>query len=340
MRRAFRLERGEGVTMADPRDWFERRTLNHEKYSDVARLVDIKKAQGRTVSVCLPTLNVAPTLGPILRTFREELVERHRLIDQLCVIDSRSGDGTIEIAQREGAGVFFDDEILPGLPGASGKGEALWKSIFALEGDIIVWVDSDIENIHPRFVYGLVGPLLEDPSIGYVKAFYERPIKREGVLQPSGGGRVTELTVRPLFNLFYPELSGLIQPLSGEYAGRRDVLESVPFFTGYGVESGLLLDISREYGMDALAQVDLEVRVHDNQSIESLSRMSFGIMQALFRRLEDDGKLTLTREPGTVYNTVRRSEGGYSIRPVEVPIVERPPMVSMEGYRTARGIDR
>ncbi len=324
--------------MTDPRDWFERRTFHHDDYSDVGRLVDLKEARGRTVSVCLPTLNVAPTLGRILRTFREELVDKYRLIDQLCVIDSRSTDGTVEIARQEGAGVFFDDEILAGLPGASGKGEALWKSIFALEGDIIVWVDSDIENIHPRFVYGLVGPLLEDPAIGYVKAFYERPIKREGVLQPSGGGRVTELTVRPLFNLFYPELSGLVQPLSGEYAGRRDVLESVPFFTGYGVESGLLLDISRKYGMDAIAQVDLDVRVHDNQSIDSLSKMSFGIMQAVFRRLEDDGKLSLTCEPGTVYNTVRRSGGVYSIEPVEVPIVERPSMADVEEYRRARGI--
>lgn len=326
--------------MAEPQDWFERRTFHHSRFADVARLVDLKESQGRKISVCLPTMNVADTLGRCLSTFRNELVERFALIDQLCVIDSRSTDGTLEIAEAEGAQIFFDDEILVDMPPASGKGEALWKSLFVLDGDIIVWVDSDIENIHPRFVYGLVGPLLEDPTIGYVKAFYERPIKQEGVLQPSGGGRVTELTVRPMLNLFYPELSGLVQPLSGEYAGRRDVLESVPFFTGYGVESGLLLDISRAYGIDALAQVDVEVRIHQNQAIDSLSKMSFGILKALFKRLEDDGKLELMDRPSTVYNMIRRSSAGYSIEPVEVPIVERPPMSSLEQYRKARKADR
>jgi glucosyl-3-phosphoglycerate synthase len=324
--------------MAEPRDWFEKRTYHHGRFADLSKLVESKREQGRTISVCLPTMNVAPTVGKILRTFRTEMVERFPLIDQLCIVDSRSTDGTLDIAASEGAQIFFDDEILPGMSPASGKGEALWKSIYSLEGDIIVWVDSDIENIHPRFVYGLVGPLLEDPSIGYVKAFYERPITSEGVTQPSGGGRVTELTVRPMLNLFYPELSGLIQPLSGEYAGRRDVLESVPFFTGYGVESGLLIDISRKYGVDALAQVDVEVRVHHNQTIDALSRMSFGILQALFRRLEDDGKVELITEPRTVYNIIRRADGGYSLDGVDVNIVERPAMGSMEEYRRSRGM--
>lgn len=325
--------------MAQPGDWFEKRTYHHSDFADIERLVEAKRSQGRKISVCLPTLNVAPTLGRILEVFRGELVEKHGLIDQLCIIDSRSTDGTLDIAAREGARVFFDDEILPGMPPAGGKGEALWKSIYAMDGDIIVWVDSDIENIHPRFVYGLVGPLLADPSIGYVKAFYERPIKQGGELRPSGGGRVTELTVRPMLNLFYPELSGLVQPLSGEYAGRRDVLESVPFFTGYGVESGLLIDIARTYGMDALAQVDVEVRVHDNQTIDSLSKMSFGIMQAIFKRLQDDGKIDIKVPPRTAYNTITRGGGGYALDPVEVTVVERPPMSGVAEYRRLRGID-
>ncbi|MHB8895259.1 MAG: glucosyl-3-phosphoglycerate synthase [Candidatus Geothermincolia bacterium] len=324
--------------MPQTREWFDKRTYHHDAFADLAKLVELKEERGSSISVCLPTMNVAPTLGKILRTFREEMVERHPLIDQLCIIDSRSTDGTLDIAAAEGAEIFFDDEILPGMPPASGKGEALWKSIFALDGDIIAWVDSDIENIHPRFVYGLVGPLLADASIGYVKAFYERPIKQDGVMQPSGGGRVTELTVRPMLNMFYPELSGLIQPLSGEYAGRRDILESVPFFTGYGVESGLLLDISRKYGVDALAQVDIEVRIHNNQSIDSLSKMSFGIMQALFRRLADDGKIELKTRPGTVYNMIRHTTDGYSLEGVDVTVVERPPMGSLEEYRQSRGI--
>jgi glucosyl-3-phosphoglycerate synthase len=322
---------------AEARAWFDTHTFHHSQFADIARLVELKKEQGRTVTVCLPTLNVAETVGEILRVFRTELVERFPLIDQLCIIDSRSGDGTLDIAKSEGAEIFFDDEILPDMPHAVGKGEALWKSLFVMDGDIIAWVDSDIENIHPRFVYGLVGPLLENPETGYVKAFYERPIKQDGVSRPSGGGRVTELTVRPMLNLFYPELSGLIQPLSGEYAGRRDVLESVPFFTGYGVESGLLLDIMSRFGLDALAQVDVEVRVHNNQPIDALSKMSFGIMQALFKRLEDDGKLELITGLRPVYNMVRHDDEGYSLDEVRVDVIERPPMDSIAEYRKARG---
>lgn len=322
----------------DREEWFDKNTFHHRDFADVDRLVELKRRRGLKVSVCLPTLNTAPTVGEILRVFRTELVERRPLIDQLSVIDSRSTDGTVEIARAEGAEVFFDDEILPGVEPATGKGEALWKSLFALDGDLIVWVDSDIENIHPRFVYGLVGPLLADASIGYVKGFYERPIKEDGVTRPTGGGRVTELTVRPFFNLFYPELACLVQPLSGEYAGRRDVLESVPFFTGYGVETGLLLDIHAAYGLGSLAQTDLEVRVHDNQDIHSLSKMSFGIMQTLFDRLAGDGTLVLKRRPGTFYNTIRKREDGvYSAEGSTIKVVERPPMASVAEYRERRG---
>ncbi|PKQ27739.1 MAG: glucosyl-3-phosphoglycerate synthase [Candidatus Anoxymicrobium japonicum] len=318
--------------------WFKERTYDHNDFADIDRLVELKEEQGLKISVCLPTLNVASTVGNCIRVLRAELVDRRPLIDQLCVIDSRSTDGTIEIARAEGAQVFFDDEILPEMAPAAGKGEALWKSMFAMDGDIIAWVDSDIENIHPRFAYGLLGPLLDEPDIGYVKAFYERPLKRDGVSQPSGGGRVTELVARPMLNLFYPELSGLIQPLSGEYAGRRGVLESLPFFTGYGVEIGLLLDILSDFGLGALAQVDLDVRVHNNQSIASLSKMSFGIMQAIFKRLADDGKLDLKAAPCTLYNTVGRDEDGYVLESSEISVLERPPIRSIPEYRKARMI--
>ena len=312
--------------------WFEERTYSHLDFADIGRLVESKREQGLTISVCLPTLNVAGTVGEILKIFRTELVERHPLIDQLAIVDSRSTDGTIEVAKAEGAEVIFDDEILPELKPASGKGEALWKSLFALTGDIIAWVDSDIENIHPRFASGLIGPLLAEPEIGYVKAFYERPLKAGGTFEPGGGGRVTELTVRPVLNLFYPELSGMIQPLSGEYAGRRSVLESIPFTTGYGVETGMLIDILRRYGLRALAQVDMEQRIHHNQPIASLSKMSFGILQAVFRKLEEDGKLALKAEPGTVYNTLKREGDRYAIVPATIEVIERPPMKSIPGY--------
>ena len=326
------------MTVPELDSWFKANTHHHSEYADIDALVRSKESQGLKVSVCLPTMNVVETVGECLRVIREELVERHSLIDQLCVIDSRSGDGTIEAARAEGAQVFFDDEILTGVEPASGKGEALWKSLFALEGDIIVWVDSDIENMHPRFVYGLVGPLLAQPEVGYVKAFYERPLKEGAELRPSGGGRVTELTVRPMFNLFYPELAGLVQPLSGEYAGRRSVLESVPFFTGYGVEAGLLLDILDSYGQGAIAQTDVEVRIHHNQQIPALSKMSFGIMQTLFKRLETDGKVELQVDLPSVYNTIRHEGTSYSLEQVEVKIVERPPIATIPEYRAARGL--
>lgn len=316
--------------------WFENRTFHHRDFADISRLVELKKEQGVTISVCLPTLNVRSTVGAILRVLRMELVERFPLIDQLAIIDSRSTDGTLNVAKAERAEIFFDDEILPEVGQESGKGEALWKSIYALTGDIIVWVDSDIENFHPRFVYGLVGPLLSEPGISYVKAFYRRPLKSGEVSQPEGGGRVTELLVRPALNLFYPEVAGLIQPLSGEYAGRRSVLESVPFLTGYGVETGLVIDICNRFGVDSIAQVDLEVREHHNQSLEALSKMSFGIMQGLFKRLDEDGKIDLKAEPGTVYNAVRRKGAKYEIEPISISVVERPPMGTIKRYREER----
>jgi len=316
--------------------WFRERTFRHGDFADIGRLVDAKREQGLTISVCLPTMNEAGTVGEILRVFRTEMVERHRLIDQLAVVDSRSTDGTVEIARAEGAQVIFDDEILPGMSPASGKGEALWKSLYALDGDIIAWVDSDIENIHPRFAYGLIGPLLAEPEIGYVKAFYERPLKEGGTFRPEGGGRVTELAVRPLLNLFYPELSGMIQPLSGEYAGRRTVLESIPFLTGYGVETGMLIDILKLYGPGSLAQVDLERRVHHNQPLAALSRMSFGIQQAFFRKLEEDGKIELIAEPGGVYRVPRREGASYVMDSVPIEVTERPPMNTVPEYAGRR----
>ena len=312
--------------------WFAERTYHHGDFADIEKLVESKEEQGLTISVCLPTLNVHSTVGRILKVIRTELLERRHLIDELAIIDSRSADGTIEAAEAEGASVFFDDEILPDLQPASGKGEALWKSLYALKGDIIVWVDSDIKNIHPRFVYGLLGPLLTEPGVGYVKGFYERPLKEGRVSSPTGGGRVTELVVRPILNLFYPDLACVIQPLSGEYAGRRSLLESVPFMTGYGVETGLLLDIYKEFGLWSLAQVDLEVREHYNQPLEALSRMSFSVLQAVFKRLDSDGKVALKSEFETVYNTIKRKGGKYLVEEIEIQVVERPPMVTISDY--------
>ena len=189
------------------------------------------------------------------------LVDRVPLIDQIVVIDSDSEDRTAEIAAELGVPVHRHSDILPELGSFIGKGEALWKSLHVLDGDIVAWIDTDISNIQPRFVYGLIGPLLQEPQLQYVKGFYQRPIRSGDKLQAEGGGRVTELMARPLINLFYPELSGMIQPLSGEYAGRRSLLERLPFFTGYAVEIGLLIDILDQAGLQSVGQVDLERRL-------------------------------------------------------------------------------
>jgi glucosyl-3-phosphoglycerate synthase len=208
--------------------------------------VELKEKQGVTISLGLPALNEAETIGHIIQTVKKELFDEMPLLDEIVLIDSASTDDTVNIARDLGIPVVVHQEILPQYGSYRGKGEALWKSLYVLSGDIILWVDTDIKNFYPGFVYGILGPLLRESEIQYVKGFYRRPLKLEGKLIAEGGGRVTELTVRPLFNLFYPELSGMIQPLSGEYGGRREALERVPFFTGYGVETGLLLDLLNE----------------------------------------------------------------------------------------------
>lgn len=312
--------------------WFARRTFHHSRFESLAGLVEAKERQDVTISACIPALNEAETIGPIVSTIRQELIERTPLVDEVVVVDSHSGDGTARVAEEEGASVVQDSEVLPRLAPGSGKGEALWKSLFVLKGDLIVWLDADIENFHPRFVYGPLGPLLTDPEIRYVKAFYDRPIKVGEEIRPADGGRVTELTGRPLLNMFWPHLSGLIQPLSGEYAGRREVLEAVPFFTGFGVELGMVIDVADRFGVDSIAQVDLEVRVHRNHDLSALSRMAFAVLQAGIRRLEGAGRVTLAEEIRTGYTQMRRTEAGHTLEQRELGLTERPPAASIPEY--------
>jgi glucosyl-3-phosphoglycerate synthase len=231
--------------------------------------------------------------------------------------------------------VFLEHDVLAREGPGSGKGEALWKSLHVCKGDLICFIDADIRNFHARFVYGLLGPLLENPEIQYVKAFYERPIRERNALRATGGGRVTELLARPLINLLWPELAGIVQPLSGEYAGRRETLEQVPFFSGYGVELGLLVDIAARFGVDAIAQVDLDRRVHRNQDMQALGRMSFGILQAAFLRLAEEGRSA----PGNFATTlVQFSNELYDYRPEprEIVTTRRPPIVTVDDYRRRR----
>jgi glucosyl-3-phosphoglycerate synthase len=316
--------------------WFGEANFHHAEFGDLRRLVTLKESQHLTISLVLPTLNEEETVGPIVRRAMRELVGRVPLLDEVLVIDSASTDRTREIAESEGARVVQHPDVLARYGSFRGKGEALWKSIYETSGDIIVWADTDVRNWHQRMVYGTLGPLLHEPRLQYVKGYYQRPIVEAGILKEGGGGRVTELVARPLINLFYPELSGMIQPLSGEYAGRRTLLESIPFFTGYAVEIGHLIDVTERLGIEALGQVDLERRIHRNQELEGLSRMSFVIIQAVMRRLEERRKARLFAEMGSTMKLPRSGKGRLSLEVIELADQERPPMIRIPEYAERR----
>jgi glucosyl-3-phosphoglycerate synthase len=312
--------------------WFGESNFHHAEFADLRRLVQLKEKQGLSVSLVLPTLDEEETIGPIVRRAMREMVGRVPLLDEILVIDSASTDRTREVAEAEGARVVQHPDVLARYGSFKGKGEALWKSLFETTGDIIVWADTDVRNWHSRMVYGTLGPLLHEPRLQYVKGYYQRPIVEGGILKEGGGGRVTELVARPLINLFFPELSGLIQPLAGEYAGRRAILETIPFFTGYAVEIGHLVDIAERVGVEGLGQVDLERRVHRNQELEGLSRMSFVILQAAMKRLEERRKVRLFAELGSTMKLPRSGRGRLSLEVIELADQERPPMNRIPEY--------
>ncbi|MBA2253638.1 MAG: glucosyl-3-phosphoglycerate synthase [Chloroflexi bacterium] len=316
--------------------WFAESNFHHSEFADLKRLVALKEKQGLTISAVLPTLNEAETIGAIVRATRQQLMERVPLLDELLLIDSGSDDATREIAANEGARVVTHAEVLPQYGSYRGKGEALWKSLYETTGDLVAWSDTDIKDWHPRFIYGTLGPLLTEPRIGYVKAYYQRPIVEGGLLKEGGGGRVTELVARPLINLFFPELSGYIQPLAGEYAGRRAHLEAIPFFTGYAVEIGHLIDLADRFGLNGFGQVDLDIRIHRNQDLEGLSKMAFVILQAVMKRLEERHKARLFPELGSSMKLPRSGRAELSLAVIELADQERPPMLRIPEYQERR----
>jgi glucosyl-3-phosphoglycerate synthase len=295
--------------------------------------VEEKERQDLRISVGLPTLNEEDTIRKVIRGIRSRLVERFPLVDEIVVIDSGSEDRTREIAESEGVPVFAHQRVLPECGAQRGKGEALWKSLHVLTGDLVVWVDTDIANFHPKFVYGVVGPLLLRSDLVFVKAFYRRPLRLDGELQATGGGRVTELTARPMLNLFFPELSGMIQPLSGEQGGRRSHLEQIPFFSGYGVETGLLIDTLLRTGIKSIAQVDMKQRIHRNQSLYSLSKMSFEILQVALKRVAESRGVSWEESNSTLKLISPASDGGFHLALEDIAPVERPPIVTIPAYR-------
>jgi glucosyl-3-phosphoglycerate synthase len=229
--------------------------------------------------------------------------------------------------------VYLSKEILPDLGEKRGKGENLWKAIYQLTGDIIVYIDADIKNIHPRFVYGLVAPLIRRQEIQYVKAFYDRPLAFSTEVRPSGGGRVTEILIRPLFSLFFPELTAIIQPLSGEYAVRREVLEKIPFPIGYGVETSHLIDVYQKWGLEAFAQTDLDQRVHRNQSTRNLGKMAFGILQTFLSRMQSLNLINELPPMNTILKQFQVQAKTFESIDIEITEEERPPMVEIPEYQ-------
>ncbi|SFO46513.1 MULTISPECIES: glucosyl-3-phosphoglycerate synthase [Actinomadura] len=313
--------------------WLDRRTSTAEDWPP--RLLLAAKGDTR-ISVVLPARDEEATVGAIVAAVRTDLVERIPLVDEIVVVDSRSRDRTAAVAAAAGAGVVAQDAVLPEQGRMSGKGEALWKSLAATSGDLIVFVDADLREFASSYITGLLGPLLTDPSVGYVKGCYDRPLVEGGRRVEGGGGRVTELVARPLINLHWPLLAGVMQPLGGEYAGRRALLERMPFVTGYGVELGLLLDIYQDSGLDAIAQVDLGRRVHAHQSTEALGAMSGQIMLTAWSRLERHGRMLPLEAPSTALTRFHRAADGHDARTTDVAVGERPPMIEVPAYAAAR----
>ena len=251
-------------------------------------------------------------------------MEKIALIDEILVIDSNSADRTVEIAQAAGARVFQSSEVAPESGCHPGKGENLWKALHIATGDIICYIDGDISNFHPGFITGLVAPLLIDPEIDYVKAFYERPIGQGDYFQANGGGRVSEILIRPMISLFYPELAGILQPLAGEYAARRSTLESLEFPTGYGVEIAHLIDLAAAGKLGRIAQTDLVRRVHRNRAEHELGSMAFALLKVIYRRLNRDGKLTLANPLPDLYQSWTADGDAIHLLSKEIPEPERP----------------
>jgi glucosyl-3-phosphoglycerate synthase len=301
----------------------------------------LRAKRGTTVSVVIPARDEEATVGPIVTAIRDELAGPAGLVDEVIVVDSRSTDRTAAVARAAGARVVSQEEQTRGLPSMQGKGDALWAGLAAASGQVVAFVDADVQPFHPHFVTGLLGPLLTDPSLSFVKGFYHRPLRSGGYSEPDGGGRVTELVARPLLNLFWPDLAGFVQPLAGESAGRRDVLARLPFVSGYGVEIAMLIDLLGLVGLDALGQVDLGERVHRNQNTEALGRMAAQIQLTAWSRLARQGRADgRDALPATMTQFRRGGDHplpslGRDIVISDVSIDERPPLADVDLLRLA-----
>jgi glucosyl-3-phosphoglycerate synthase len=321
-------------------EWFEQRSYHHRDFAGLGATSD--GAERPSTTLIFPARNVAGTIGTILSVV-EDLRARTGLPDQVIVIDADSPDGTADVARAQGAEVYSENELMRAYGPAQGKGDAMWRALSVARGDIVMFADADSDDFEEHFVYGTLGPLLADPQLQFVKGAFRRPFKQENREEKilDGGGRVTELMAKPLINLFYPHLAGFVQPLAGEFAARRELLTSVPFFTGYGVEIGMLVDVFEKVGLDAMAQVDLGTRQNRHQSLGSLSRMSSVVLrtvaarEGLAQRFNNlgsenlDGTTTgLWEQPDTYLHAVATEDGLHLDEHLN-ELVERPPLASL-----------
>jgi glucosyl-3-phosphoglycerate synthase len=290
------------------------RRFHHSEF-DLGRLLEHKR---EPVSVVLPSREVADTIGPIV----ERLRGLDQLIDQVVVVDAASRDGSAAVAERAGAEVYQERELLPEFGQVLGKGDAMWRALPVVRGELVVYLDSDTRDFSTHFATGMLGPLVCEPDVQFVKAFFRRPYQRpDGAELPADGGRVTELTARPLLSAFFPELAAFVQPLAGEVAMRRSLLERLPFATGYAVETAMLLHARDALGgTDGMAQVDLDVRFNRHQSLTDLGPMAYAVLRVILERLRAEGRLNDDHAP-----PLQTADGGL----VQVEIVERPPYATV-----------
>jgi glucosyl-3-phosphoglycerate synthase len=320
----------------DAAEWFRHRSYDYRRFSDLEEMGLRKRALGLTVSAVLPCRNVAETVGSIIDEIHavNEHTKGHPLVDQILAVDADSTDGTAEVAASRGAEVYSENELLSHYGGAHGKGDAMWRSLSVARGDLVMYVDADTRDFKPQLVYGVLGPILYVPEVRFVKAAYRRPFKSYETVEVDGGGRVTELTAKPLFNLFYPELSGFVQPLAGEFVADKELFCSIPFLTGYAVEAGIMIDVLKRIGLGAMAQVDLGTRQNRHQPLRDLSRMSYAVLRAVARRMRQEGRLNQPRDPNLPEQLFQFSDylhavatpEGLKLQEYVEELVERPPI--------------
>ena len=320
----------------DAAEWFRHRSYDYRQFSDLEAMGRRKRELGLTVSAVLPCRNVADTVGGIVD---EILAVNGRagdepLVDQILAVDADSTDGTAEVAASRGAEVYSENELMSNYGGAHGKGDAMWRSLSVARGDLIMYVDADTKDFRPQLIYGVLGPAFYVPEVRFVKAAYRRPFKSYETVEADGGGRVTELSAKPLFNLFYPELTGFVQPLAGEFVADKELFCSIPFLTGYAVETGIMIDVLKGVGLGAMAQVDLGTRQNRHQPLRDLSRMSYAVLRAVARRLREEGRLDQARDPNLPEQLFQFSDflhavatpEGLKLQEYVEELVERPPI--------------